>query len=184
MRTNLFLKAGALALTTALFLTDCTKNDTAVRSTASVALVDSTGRSVGTALLTENEAGIVTVLVDVTGLPAGEHGIHFHEVGVADPNARPPFSTSGAHYNPTGRQHGLDNPAGPHAGDLPNLLVNASGTGSLRYTTNRISLSDGPATLFDANGTSLLLHANRDDQRTDPDGNSGARIAGGVVVRD
>jgi Cu-Zn family superoxide dismutase len=183
MRKDSFLKAGASALLAAVLAAACTDNDTDIRSTATVALVDTTGKNVGTATLAENNAGIVTVTVEVTGLPAGEHGIHFHEVGIADPNAKPPFSTAGEHYNPGGEEHGLENPNGTHAGDLPNLLINSQGTGTLQTTTNRISISDGPRTLLDANGSTLIIHVARDDQRTNPAGNSGGRIAGGVVVR-
>lgn len=183
MRKDSFWKAAGSALLAALLVAACGEDDTEIRSTATVALVDSTGKSVGTATLAENRKGIVNLTVEVNGLPAGEHGIHFHEVGIADPKARPPFSTAGEHYNPTAEEHGIENPNGTHAGDLPNLLINAQGTGRLETTTNRISLSEGQRTLFDANGSTLIIHAARDDQRTNPAGNSGARIAGGVVVR-
>lgn len=164
-------------------LTGCTNNDSDDRASASVALVDVTGKNVGTASLSENNAGVVTVTVNVTGQPAGTHGIHFHEVGVADPKASPPFSTAGEHFNPGGREHGLDNPNGVHGGDLPNLVVDAQGNGTLNTTTNRITLTEGTNSLFDANGSTLIIHAAADDQKTNPSGNSGGRIVGGVVVR-
>lgn len=167
----------------AAMLIGCNDEADAPRATATVALINTSGASVGTADLTENNQGVVTLNVRATGLPAGTHGIHFHEVGIAQPQAAPPFSTSGEHYNPATRQHGLNNPNGTHAGDLENLVIDAQGNGTLTTTTNRFMLTDGPATLFDANGSSLIIHTNADDQVTDPSGNSGGRIAGGVVVR-
>lgn len=153
------------------------------RAAATVALVNTSGASVGTVDLTEDGQGVVTLRVNVNGLPVGTHGIHFHEIGVADPKASPPFSTAGEHYNPESKKHGISNPQGTHAGDLANIDVDAQGTGTLTTTTDRITLTDGPATLLDGNGSSLIIHTNADDQVTDPSGNSGGRIAGGVVTR-
>ncbi|MBD2755086.1 superoxide dismutase family protein [Spirosoma validum] len=167
----------------ASLLISCADHNDVATPSATVALVNTSGASVGTAELTEDSKGMVTLKVSVKGLPAGIHGIHFHEVGVADPKSSPAFSSSGEHYNPASRKHGLENPDGTHAGDLPNLIVDSQGTGSLETTTNRITLSDGPTTLFDGNGSSLIIHASVDDQKTDPSGNSGGRIAGGVIVR-
>lgn len=172
-----------IALGLAGLLTSCADHSDVPRAAATVALINTSGANVGSAELTEDNNGLVTLKVNVKGLPAGIHGIHFHEVGVAEPNASPAFSTSGEHYNPASKKHGLENPQGTHAGDLPNLIVESQGTGSLETTTNRISLTDGPMTLFDANGSSLIIHVGVDDQKTDPSGNSGGRIAGGVVVR-
>jgi Cu-Zn family superoxide dismutase len=123
---------------------------------------------------------VVTVDIASLALPAGTHGIHFHEVARCDGGATA-FSTAGAHYNPLGRQHGLDNPAGPHAGDAPNIVIPASGVGAASFGTDRVSLTPGTISLFDADGSALVIHANADDQRTQPSGNSGARIACGVV---
>jgi len=92
------------------------------------------------------------------------------------------FAAAGEHYNPLGKQHGLDNPNGPHAGDLPNLVVNKDGSGKLITTTDRVTLTPGQTSLFNGNGTSLIIHAKPDDQKTDPAGNSGDRIACGVIT--
>jgi len=148
---------------------------------ASAALVDATGASMGSIQLVEDATGRVHVNVHVAGLAPGRHGIHIHAVGACSPD----FLAAGPHYNPFGRQHGLENEAGPHAGDLPNLVVNTAGVGRLVASTDRVTLSGGPATLFDANGSAFIIHANQDDQRTDAtNGGSGARIACAVVLAD
>lgn len=171
-----------IGLVVASLLTSCADHQDVPRAAATAILVNSTGR-IGTAELIEDKQGLVSLTVTVSGLPAGAHGIHFHAVGVAQHNDSPAFNSSGAHYNPASHQHGLKNPLGTHAGDLPNLIVDSQGNGALITTTDRISLTNGPMTLFDGDGSSLIIHANEDDQVTDPTGNSGGRIAGGVVVR-
>jgi Cu-Zn family superoxide dismutase len=119
----------------------------------------------------------IEVRVQAAGLPAGHYGVHFHAVGRCD---GPSFTSAGPHWNPTGRQHGRLNPAGHHLGDLDNLDVDASGAGRMEFTVAGGSTS-GPNGLFDADGTSLVIHAGPDDYRTDPSGNSGARLACGVL---
>ena len=93
-----------------------------------------------------------------------------------------PGTEAGGHYNPAGRRHGLENPAGPHSGDRANLVVNEAGVGHLSTKTELVTLAPGAATLFDADGSALVIHANRDDQVTDPTGNSGGRVACGVIT--
>jgi Cu-Zn family superoxide dismutase len=140
-------------------------------------LMDAQGRNVGTVTATQRGAS-VQMQVAVMGLPAGTHGTHLHEAGIC---AAPGFTTAGAHLNPTGRQHGLRNPNGPHLGDLPNLTVGADGRGTLEATMAGM-LTPGQPPVFDANGTSLVVHATADDMVTDPSGNSGARIACAVIA--
>jgi Cu-Zn family superoxide dismutase len=152
---------------------------------ASASFVDATGGDVGWARLVEDANGIVHVSVHVKGVAPGLHGIHIHAIGACSPT----FAAAGAHYNPLGGEHGLDNPAGPHAGDLPNLVVNEDGIGHLDTTTDRVTLSPGPTTLFDttpgAVGSAFVIHANPDDQVTNVgNGGSGARIACGVIEAD
>jgi Cu-Zn family superoxide dismutase len=118
----------------------------------------------------------VEVRVQAAGLPAGRYGVHLHGVGRCE---GPAFASAGAHWNPTGRRHGTLNPAGHHLGDLPNLEVDANGDGRLEFTIAGASMS-GAEGIFDADGTALVIHAAADDYRTDPSGNSGARIACGV----
>lgn len=146
---------------------------------AAATLHDATGAEVGTAELTSDQNGAVHLVLSVHGLPAGSHGVHFHALGVCD--ATGAFASAGGHFNPRDQHHGLENPAGPHAGDLPNLVVGADGTGTLDTMTGRATLRSGPATLFDADGTALVVHAGPDDQKTDPSGGSGARVACGVI---
>jgi Cu-Zn family superoxide dismutase len=117
----------------------------------------------------------------LTGLPPGIHGIHFHQAARCDP---PDFTTAGPHFNPTGTLHGLQNPLGPHAGDLPNVTADASGRAIVDLHSARVTTDAGsPGGLLDEDGTSLVVHAAADDQRSDPAGNSGARIACGIIVR-
>ena len=149
----------------------------ALRTTFEVRTAD--GQSVGTMTLTQQASGVL-VEGHFQNLPAGpqEHGIHFHAVGTCSPD----FSAAGGHFNPTSAQHGFNNPAGPHAGDLPNLQVTADGTAHYSEVTTLISLRQGDGnSVYDADGTAMVVHANADDYVTDPSGNSGDRIACGVV---
>ena len=119
----------------------------------------------------------VTLAAVLTGIPAGVHGIHLHTAGSC---TRPDFSSAGAHLNPLARKHGATNPDGKHAGDLPNITIQPGGTGSLTADLEgtRAQIRDW---LFDTDGTAILVHADPDDYRTDPSGNSGSRIACGVL---
>ena len=142
---------------------------------ASVALVDPSGAPVGFAELVQDGAGRVHVNAHVRGLTPGLHGIHVHNIASCASGATA-FSGAGSHHNPAGATHGN------HAGDLPNLTVNGAGVGHLNARTDHLTLDDGPLSVFDANGSALVIHANPDDLVTDPTGNSGARIACGVIA--
>ena len=144
----------------------------------SVPIYNVNNQQVASFTVRQVSADSVRLVVESTGLPAGTHGTHLHAVGRCD--AAQQFTTAGPHLNPTNRQHGLRNPQGPHLGDMPNLTVGGNGQGRLE-TIVRGSLTPGRAPLFDADGTSLVVHASADDQVTDPAGNSGARIACGVL---
>ena len=145
---------------------------------ATAQLEDAQGNIVGTAGFTEGAGGVV-VSVEAEGLTPGEHGIHLHETGACDP---PAFESAGGHINPTEAQHGLSNPQGPHAGDLPGITVADDGTAAYEATTDLVTLSGGDAALLDADGSAIVVHADADDQATDPTGNSGDRVACGVVT--
>lgn len=149
-------------------------------------LVDGTGKQIGIVQLMQTASG-VAVTVNVTSgtaLAPGDHGIHFHAVGKCD---GPAFTSAGGHFNPLNKQHGLDNPNGPHAGDLPNFVVGPSTASQGGYTftatTNMITLTSGPTSIFDADGTALVIHAGMDDEKSDPAGNSGARVACAVLTQ-
>lgn len=133
---------------------------------------------IGEIVLKETEKG-VELTADLKGLTPGKHGIHLHEIGKCD---APTFETAGAHFNPTKKQHGVDNPLGPHRGDLPNIEVDEAGQVQLNLITADFTLEKGQQTsIFDDNGTSIVIHEGEDDYKTDPAGNSGARIACGVI---
>lgn len=181
----MILSRTSLLITSALVVAALAACSSAQRARDAVArgvavLADVNGAAVGTAQLSQDASGIVTVDIASLALPAGTHGIHFHEVARCDGGSTA-FSTAGAHYNPVGKQHGLENPNGPHAGDSPTIVIPASGVGAVSFRTDRVTLTPGTQSLFDADGSALVIHANADDQRTQPSGNSGARIACGVV---
>ncbi|MFN2636015.1 MAG: superoxide dismutase family protein [Gemmatimonadaceae bacterium] len=147
---------------------------------ATATLSDVNGASIGSVQLWQEASGLVHVDASATNLSPGAHGIHFHAVGRCD-GGTTAFSTAGAHYNPLSREHGLSNPAGPHAGDAPNLEIGAAGSGHLSFTTDRVTLTAGSTTLFDGDGSAVVVHGAPDDQVSQPSGNSGARIACGVI---
>ena len=151
----------------------------AQESTVMVTLKDLKGASVGMAMLSPTPAGGVSIALDVKNLPPGVHAFHVHQVAKCEP----PFLTAGPHFNPEGKKHGLDNPAGPHAGDMPNFTVGADGTAKVTIVDPRVTLGAGPNSLFANGGTSLVIHAKADDMMTDPAGNAGERIACGVITR-
>jgi Cu-Zn family superoxide dismutase len=137
------------------------------------ALIGTAGQVLGQVRMWETPGG-VTFRIGAAGLPHGIHGIHVHAAGRCDP---PGFTTAGAHWNPGGRSHGFNNPAGPHLGDLPNVTVAANGVLAEAVTLSHASF----AGLLDADGAALVVHAKADDYATDPSGNSGERIACAVI---
>jgi superoxide dismutase, Cu-Zn family len=160
-------------------LAGCAGLSTGPALEARAELREANGRAAGTARF-EQVGDSVHIVLTLTGLPPGPHAVHIHAVGRCDP---PDFGSAGAHFNPERRQHGLQNPEGPHAGDLPNVTVQPDGQGRLETVTARVTLGSGPASLFDADGSALVVHAGPDDFKTDPAGQAGARIACGVITR-
>lgn len=146
---------------------------------ASAELVDNEGKQVGTANFTEGPEG-VEISAEVQGLEPGEKGIHIHETGDISSSD---FESAGDHFNPADAEHGLQNPQGPHAGDLENIVVGEDGTASYSTVNDRVTLSGGEGSLFDEDGSALVIHAGADDQQTDPSGESGDRVAAGVIER-
>lgn len=171
------LRATFLTAIAATALAGCTTTGTTGATagrTATAPLRTAAGADVGTVTATEMAGGI-QVRIDARGMPAGLHGAHVHTIGRCD---APDFTTAGGHWNPTSKQHGTSNPAGPHAGDAPNLTIGADGSGSVTIMLPAGTM-DG---LLDADGSAFVVHAGADDYKTDPSGNSGGRIACGVFT--
>jgi Cu-Zn family superoxide dismutase len=142
-------------------------------------ITDAQGKKVGVAALTATKGG-VRIVVTVDGLMPGMHGIHIHTVGKCE---GPAFASAGGHLNPDMKMHGKDNPMGPHAGDLLNITVDAKGHAKATLVASGVTLGPGANSLFHDGGTALVIHATADDYKTDPAGNSGARIACGVILQ-
>ncbi len=145
--------------------------------TAKAALKGSDGKDVGSAALTQTPGGVLLVL-SVKGLPPGEHAFHVHAVGKCEA----PFTSAGGHFNPGNKKHGVMAADGSHAGDMPNLHISASGELTVEVVNAAVTLEKGkPNSLFDADGSAVIIHAGKDDYKTDPTGEAGGRIACGVV---
>ena len=148
---------------------------------ATASFVNGSGDRIGTATIVLTTRGTAVLInARVSKLPPGTHAVHVHNVGKCDP---PDFASAGPHFNPGSKQHGHQNPNGAHAGDLPNVEVLADGVANISFAVPDLTLGDGPNSLFHAGGTALVIHAQADDDKTDPSGNAGARIACAVIER-
>jgi len=147
--------------------------------TATATMKDAMGKTVGTVTLRDTPAGVL-LKVDLTGVPPGGHAFHIHTTGQCE---APMFTSAGGHFAPGGTHHGFLTPTGPHAGDLPNVFVAADGKLSFEAIAKDVTLAAGPRSLFDADGSAVVLHATVDDYSTDPAGNAGARLACGVITK-
>lgn len=141
--------------------------------------INAQGQKIGTAVLTQTAQG-VKIDVNVGQLAPGTHAFHIHTVGKCE---IPDFKSAGGHFNPGGKQHGKDNPNGPHAGDMSNFEVGADGTAKLSTVNRAVSLDEGPNSLFHEGGTAVVIHEKADDYKTDPAGNAGNPIACGVIQK-
>jgi Cu-Zn family superoxide dismutase len=144
---------------------------------ATVTLRDAEGKDVTTLTLSDAGNGVL-VTGTLTEVPPGPHAIHFHAVGVCEP----PFESAGDHFNPGGHQHGILNEEGHHAGDMPNIVMPAEGQGTIQIFAAGVTIVVGAeGSLRDEDGTAVIIHAGPDDYKTDPSGESGDRIACGVI---
>ncbi len=144
-----------------------------------VDLKDAQGNDVGSVILWDTASGVALQL-NLHDLPAGEHAIHFHQVPKCE---APDFKSAGGHFNPEGKKHGLESPDGHHAGDMKNITVEQDGKAKGPMEDPDVTLKEGPHSLLSNGGTAIVIHANPDDNQTDPAGNAGARIACGVIKK-
>jgi Cu-Zn family superoxide dismutase len=149
----------------------------AAAQTAKTTLKNAEGKNVGSAELSQLPAGVL-IKLSLNGVPAGEHAFHVHAAGKCEP----PFTSAGGHFNPDSKKHGLMANEGHHAGDMPNLHIPQDGALAIEVVNASVTLEKGkPNSLFGPNGTALIVHAGKDDYKTDPTGDAGGRIACGVV---
>ncbi len=163
------------AITTACAETDAAP---AISAEAHAPIINNAGEEIGSIHLKQGPRGVL-MNISVRDLPPGKHGMHFHAVGSCTPLEN--FTGAGGHIMPKGLPHGFLHPDGPHAGNLPNLIVRADGTAEVELYSNLLMLDRGAGAILDADGSTLMIHTNEDDHVTQPIGGSGGRIACGEI---
>jgi Cu-Zn family superoxide dismutase len=143
-----------------------------------IELKDGQGNAVGDIIVWDQGSGVALQL-ELHDLTPGEHAVHFHQVPKCE---GPDFKSAGGHFNPEGKKHGFDNPDGHHAGDMKNFTVGANGRAKVKLEDSEVTLKDGPHSLL-ISGAAIVVHAKADDYKTDPSGNSGDRVACGVITK-
>ena len=169
---------GAWLVTVILLAAPARAEDASNAQRASAVLKDASGKEVGRAVFTATPSGALLDL-KLDGVQPGVHALHIHAVGKCE---GPDFKSAGPDFNPDQTKHGIMSPEGPHAGDLPNIHVPPDGKLEVEFLNPVVTISQ-EAALLDTDGTSIVIHANADDYKTDPDGNSGPGIACGVITR-
>jgi superoxide dismutase, Cu-Zn family len=138
------------------------------------------GQVVGTATLTQTASGAL-MEIELSNIPEGEHGFHIHESGVCDPADG--FKSAGGHFEPAQHQHGYMAADGPHAGDMPNQFAGSDGRLAANVLNSNVTISDGPTSVLDADGSAIIVHAKPDDYTSQPTGDAGDRIACAVIEK-
>ncbi|TKW60438.1 MAG: superoxide dismutase family protein [Blastochloris viridis] len=180
LATLVFLPTVAMAVVVTSTSDPTVRAEPAKPLTATANLVNLQGKSIGTATLTQVQDG-VNVAIAARSLPKNTTlAWHIHQTGTCDLKGK--FASAGSHFNPLEKSHGFEHAEGHHAGDLPNLQIGDDGVIATSVTTPNISLMKGVNTsVFDKDGSAIVIHTKADDYKSQPAGDAGDRLACGVI---